>query len=397
MASEELVQQLIDQGFIRARGHKAKYFPDDRKDLTPAYDPKYQDIMFFCVDTHEILLNGSNYGGDLKGIHQNILDSYDPETSDTYVLEKSVDESLFQLTFTPLSPDNLQVPQTIGDIQQGTKVSDLKGMPLSQILDDLIFKTIYPTITKPSVSITGSNSTVEAGSTLWTGYGHNFNKGSVVVDDGVTQKTDYTGPESSSIYYVVKTGVSPDPNAGTEPYLGISKTDVSIFNETGRYEPGVYTYTVKTNYSIGPKMKTSKGADPNPIKTSTGQSVENPCPAGSIDCTNSITRNVTLPVFIDDASGTYIKQTLKNWGIMTFTAVQMKGTTSANPIRIKTPRKINTVNSYNEVSGKYDVLQKQSFKVEEITEDINGKDYPYYEYTWVSGAMGAVKFEIITY
>lgn len=395
MTNSELVQLLIDQGFIKARGHKNKYYPESRKNLEPKYDPKYQDIIYFCLDTYEILLNGHNYGGDLKGIHQNILESYDPDTADTYVIEKNTEDDMLQLTFTPVSPAELTVPVSIGDIAQGTKASELNGTALSKILDDILFKTIYPTVTNPSVSISGSPGTSEAGSALYTGYTKSFNKGNVKVDDGVTRDIPYVGDEIKTTFYVTKTASAAVANAGTSTYPAVAKTDVTIFNVDGRYEPGSYTYSVEVDYAEGPLMKTSKGASPNPMPTTNAGNVTNPHPPGRVT-SGTITKNITLPLWVDDAGGEYVKQALKAWGTFSY-ELQMKATNAGNPIRVRTPRKINTINSYNPVSGKYDVVQKGSFSMDTITWEVNGADYTYYEYKWTGGTLDAVKFQIVTY
>lgn len=326
---------------------------------------------------------------------QKTADTYTPESADTYTITKiNGDTKDVQLTFTPLSPSTLTVPETIGDITQGTTAESLKGKPISEILDSILFKTIYPTITDPSVTITHSIviATVEAGSALITGLNYNFNKGSVVVSDGTTATTNYVGNSIGVTYYINKAAVAAAANAGTSAYPAVANA-----TSITRYEPGTYKYKATVNYAVGPIMKTSKGTSPNPMPTTNKGNVTNPHPVGSVTSSEGVTRNVTLPVWIDVADGTYTKKNLLNWGIMTYTGVAMKDTSKDSPIRILTPRKLQYVNSYNELSGKYDVPQLNQFIMTSLTKDINGANYPYYEYVWNGGAQGAVNMEIKTY
>lgn len=378
------VKDLEDIKVNKASGLKSNY-----------NTANYKDTPYYSTDTKEILLNGDNYGGGIQVITQKTLDTnYTPDTADVYEVRSNTEVDELQLTFTPLSPLSLTVPETIGDIKQGTTSESLKGKPISEILDSILFKTIYPTITDPSVTIGASTATVEAGSTLVTQFTNNFNRGSVVVNDGVTANKSYVGTATSTIYQVKVTGGTANANAGVSAYPNANDAD---YTTVARYEPGTYQYKVVIGYGVGPTMTTSKGASPNPMPTTNKGNVTNPHPAGSVSSSYGLIRNVTLPVFIDIANGTYTKQALRNWGAMTYTGVAMQDTTRSNPIRIKTPRKLQSVNSYNAVSGKYDVSQLTNFIINTVTNSTNGKDYTYYEYIWNGGAMSAVNMEIKTY
>ena len=307
-----------------------------------------------------------------------------------------------QLTFTPISPLSLTVPETMGDIEQGTKCEDLNGMPLSQVLDSILFKTIYPTVTNPSGSISfksgfTNNATVEAGlaSPTDANMQYSFNKGKVVVSDGVTANKDYVGEATGCTYVQKYTPGSANTNAGVEAG-GSAKTDVAL--DGAKMTVGQYQFKGTISYGAGPTITDSKGQFPNPIKTTNAGNVANPHAASTLTTSYNCTLNVTLPVFIDNAAnGTFNKQPLKTWGAMTFTGVAMADQTAAAPTQIKTPRKLQTANSYNAVSGKYDVAQLSNYAMEETAESINGVSVKYYLYKWTGGALGAVNFEIKTY
>ncbi len=381
---DSTVEDELNRKVDKASGLKADYNAAN-----------YEDTPYYSTDTKEILLNGDNYGGGVQSITQKTLDTnYTPDTADVYEVRSNTEVDELQLTFTPLSPLSLTVPETIGDITRGTTSQSLKGKPISEILDSILFKTIYPSITDPSVTIGASTATVEAGSILVTEFTNTFNRGSVVVNDGVTANKSYVGTATSTVYQVKVTGGTANTNAGVSAYPNAND---AVYTTVTRYEPGTYQYKVVVSYGIGPTMTTSKGASPNPMPTTNKGNVTNPHPAGSVSSSYGLVRNVTLPVFIDVANGTYTKQALRNWGAMTYTGVAMQDTTRSNPIRIKTPRKLQSVNSYNAVSGKYDVPQLTNFVMSTVTNSTNGKDYTYYEYVWNGGAMSAVNMEIKTY
>jgi hypothetical protein len=64
---------------------------------------------------------------------------------------------------------------TVGGIEAGTTVSDLTGKTFVDMFNDLLFPTVLPTYTQPTITLNGlSNITREIGSTESinvTGYG----------------------------------------------------------------------------------------------------------------------------------------------------------------------------------------------------------------------------------
>jgi len=328
--------------------------------------------------------------------------NYTSEEADLYKITKHDGESNVQLTFTPLSPLSLTVPEAMGDIAQGTTCKSLNGMPISQLLDSILFKTIYPTVTNPSGSISFAsgfthNSTVEAGlaAPIGANMAYSFNKGSVEVNDGVTPKKDYVGEATGCTYVQKYTPGSANSSAGVE-VGGEAKTDVAL--DDAKMTVGTYEFKGTISYGQGPTITDSKGQSPNPIQTTNASKVANPHAAGTLTTSYNCKLNVTLPVFIDNqANGTFNKQGLKTWGAMTFTGVNMADQTASSPTQIKTPRKLQSANSYNAVSGKYDVAQLSNYTMSEVNETVNGVEVKYYLYKWTGGALSAVNFEIKTY
>ena len=139
--------------------------------------------------------------GAVKSIEQIKADEYTSADADKYRVTKADNStSDLQLKFTPLSPSTLKMPSTMGDLVQGTTAADLREKTLSEILDSILFKTVYPTITDPSGTIGfkdsfTNNSIVEVGTVAPQNENMNytFNKGVVRVDDGTTANLDYVG------------------------------------------------------------------------------------------------------------------------------------------------------------------------------------------------------------
>jgi len=69
--------------------------------------------------------------------------------------------------YNSLFDPNLEMPVDVGGIEAGTTVSDLTGYTFVQLFNELLFPTLQPTYTIPTIGISGAaNTTVEVGSTL---------------------------------------------------------------------------------------------------------------------------------------------------------------------------------------------------------------------------------------
>lgn len=70
-------------------------------------------------------------------------------------------------TYNTLLDSSLSMPSTVGGIPAGTTVTDLSGDTFVSLFNDLLFPTVQPTYTIPTISIGGvSNTTAEVGSTI---------------------------------------------------------------------------------------------------------------------------------------------------------------------------------------------------------------------------------------
>lgn len=341
----------------------------------------------------------------VKSIEQVKADEYTSADADKYRITKADNStSDLQLKFTPLSPSTLKMPSTMGDLVQGTTAADLREKTLSEILDSILFKTVYPTITDPSGTIGfkdsfTNNSIVEVGTVAPQNKNmkYTFSKGVVTVDDGTTANLDYVGDATGATYTYTYTPGASNTNAGVE-IGGTAENNVAL--KEGKLGLGTYTYSGTIAYGGGTQFKDSKGHMTNPMQTTNKGKVANPHPAGSLKASNTLTINVSVPVYIDkNADGNFTKNALQKWGSMTFTGIALSGTSADKPLQIKTPRKLKSVNSYNKVSGKYDTPQLNNFTLTNsaVQETFNGITVNYFLYKWTGGSLGGGNYEIITY
>jgi hypothetical protein len=71
--------------------------------------------------------------------------------------------------FDPTAPDSLSMPYTVGGIPAGTTVGDLRGKTIEQIFMDLLFPTVYASVSTPkSLSYSGLLSTYAEPSASYT-------------------------------------------------------------------------------------------------------------------------------------------------------------------------------------------------------------------------------------
>ena len=332
-------------------------------------------------------------------------DKYTKEDADKYRITKANNTtSDLQLKFTPLSPSTLKMPSTMGDLAQGTTAAILGDMTLSEILDSILFKTVYPTITDPSGTIDfkdnfTKNSIVEVGTVAPQNKNmkYTFSKGVVKVDDGTTANLDYVGDATGATYTYTYTPGPANTNAGVE-IGGTAENNVAL--KDGKLGLGTYVYSGTIAYGGGTQFKDSKGNMTNPMQTTNKGKVANPHLAGNLKASNTLSINVSAPVYVDkNADGNFTKNTLQKWGSMTFTDIALSGTSADKPLQIKTPRKLKSVNSYNKVSGKYDTPQLSNFTLTNaaVQETINDVTVNYFLYKWTGGSLGGGNYEIITY
>ena len=156
----------------------------------------------------------------------------------------------------------LTTPNPVGGIEQGTSVADLTGKTFVEMFNDLLFPTVLPTYTIPTITLTGTpNSTKEVGS-LYTPsinlYGDKNDAGAFtqlrILRDGSPIFTDTTLTQSSIGNIPPQFGYT-DPNNPNYRYT-IAPTP---YSETYTIPLGATTYQGDGNYGAGVGKQDNKG------------------------------------------------------------------------------------------------------------------------------------------
>jgi hypothetical protein len=175
-------------------------------------------------------------------------------------------DTIYTVYNTVLDP-SLSTPSTVGGIPAGTTVSSLSGLTIVQIVDDLLFPTMLPTYTIPSIALGGVYSqTLEVGVTFapsitLTGTKNDagpftqirlFRNGSILVSDAVMNQTS-AGNIAAQFGYTDPN--NPNYNYGllSSPYndlyvLPSGATSTTTYNGDGNYDSGVAKQDNKGNY-----------------------------------------------------------------------------------------------------------------------------------------------------
>lgn len=175
---------------------------------------------------------------------------------------------LYTIYNTLLDP-SLTMASTIGGLTAGTSVSSLTGRTLVQLFDDLLFPTVLPTYTIPTILLTGvANQTLEVGSTFssnLSSYGikndagaytqlrllrngsplSTFTSLTITSESNVPNQFGYTNPNNPNYRYTI----SPTPYS--ESYI--------IPSPVGSNTSTSSTYQADGNYGAGLAKSNNKG------------------------------------------------------------------------------------------------------------------------------------------
>jgi hypothetical protein len=173
-------------------------------------------------------------------------------------------QSLFTIYNSTLSP-TLEMINDVGGLPSGTAVSDLTGYTFVQMFNDILFPTVYPTYTIPTITLQGLNSgTHEVGSTVAidiNAYGVKNDAGiysTLYVRENSSVVLTDNSPTTSSV-----TNLSPqfgftnrnNPNSGftsfiysdtlTVPAPSVGNTSTTTYDAQGDYLSGNTLYNNK--------------------------------------------------------------------------------------------------------------------------------------------------------
>lgn len=247
-----------------------------------------------------------------------------------------------------------------------------QGYTYSQMFDAILFPTVMPTITNPSLS--------------WKNYSTAYDKlvgsditGLILTNDNIA---DYVNVNLGSWSLDTNAGMTASNGSGT---IKLSTTGSPVDNEDGTYSMGTSTikYQAYTKFSEGDDPKDNKG---------------NVCTGLGYYNTNNVYTSAAniYPYYNFYATtnqsepGVLVQQnTLRKAGIDTVTTTQGKINlaphTSAKPWKLRLPKKLQTLWMLNTSNGKYEVIEMSGdapkmWKYEQETVLENGLKYHLYTY-----------------
>lgn len=304
----------------------------------------------------------------------------------------TVDLSLYakksDISYTTDLPDSLVVPQTIGGINKGTKVSDLEGSTISQMFDNLLFPEVQPTIQAPSATIHfkdtfNSNGVYEVGTTapIAANFNTSFNRGTcTVVGQANKNRAGNLDSGNSFIYYGGNTSTKTLP---------------------AKVTLGTMQYNYHAAYAQGDTLVTSKG--------NKASVTPNPLPAGSVNSSN-LTIFGAYPYYCNGQSASSssgdsnfptsatpdTKLPLYKW---TDTLVGAKfASEAATGTRMQfmysNRKKVTKVEFYNSISGKWETFDTSNYNVKSgiKTYSVQGTNETYNILTTTGPLSGSVQY-----
>lgn len=344
------------------RGLKANYKPE----------AEHEDKLYFATDTHELLVNGVSYGGG--GIANVTLEGDTLKFVMTDGTEKTVSVADL-LKYNSAMSDSLATVEDFGGIPAGTTVAQLKAKTISQVLDDLIFPTVQPTIgSQPSASLQlksgfANNGVYEVGAAAPQDPA-NFTKGYSrgAINIAGVKKQDYAGDKTAEVLY-----------------YGSSEANTELPTEIPE---GATVYNYKVTFAAGPQPLDSKGGNATSISKYSGGSA-----------TGKATINGVYPLFATTANiATLTKQALTNGTQLTFKAPS-EGDGSAGRHAFKIPAKytLTKVEKLNTLSNQYEDVGVSYFgTVTTANETVQGKAVSYKTYK-ANGILGGEATYRITF
>lgn len=247
-------------------------------------------IIYFATDEGVIIVEDQVYGFN-ESLYKLVKDVTYADGQLTVQYSDDTEEVIHDLNqlkkYESAMPDDLTVPNAIGGIAKGTTAESLKAKTVSQVLDDLLFPEVQPTVGNPSASISfksgfSSNGIYEVGAVApaaATNFTTGFNRGTVTCP----------GKPNQNRAGVLKAGES-------FIYYGGSTSNKTL---PEKIVLGSMQYNYQAAHEQGDTLVTSKG---NKATVS-----PNPLPAGTVN-SGSITIYGTYPYFCNGAAASNSEQ-----------------------------------------------------------------------------------------
>ena len=337
--------------------------------------------IYFAIDKGIIKMGGVDYIGPLA--NSTAVKDIALKADGSSFVVTNLDGTTYELQMAKseyesnIDDKTLTMPNAVGGIAKGTKVSDLEGKTYNEVLDDLLFPTVNPTFTAPSASIkfTNYSSTQEVGaagpaeSNFTTGY----NAGQITLNGA--KQANRGGAQDTANSFIF---VNNDANNKTLP----SKVTL-----------GSTTFKYRAAFAEGPQPKNNKGGD-----------YSSPLAASTVD-SGAVTLNGTYPWYASTvgvtAEAPVSKQTLVAWnatagamytGDAGFT-LEASGTVP-QVIKVPNSRTITNMEMYDTGAEKWKAVSMSVWATSTEAISVNGTDVTYTVYTYNSDARGQVKLRI---
>ena len=186
-------------------------------------------------------------------------------------------------TYNTLLDPTLTMPNSVGGIPSGTTVADLSGNTFVSLFNDLLFPTVLPTYTIPTISMGGvASSTAEVGSTIslsLTATGVKNDAGiytqlrllrdtTVLFTDttlttgstaNVPSQFGYDDPNNPNILFTI----SPTPYSETYKLpapIGTNTSTSTVYKSDGNYNNGLPKQNNKGSFDVRPSLVRSGSA-----------------------------------------------------------------------------------------------------------------------------------------
>lgn len=336
-------------------------------------DADHLDAIYFATDKKAIYVNNVSYGSS-EGVKDVTLEGNNLKITYSNGTTKNISINDLLIYTSNIVDKELAMPNNVGGYTKGTKVSDLEGRSYNQLWDDLLFPTVYPTFTDPSVNLSLKSfaSVVKVGSTAPvypTNFTVTFNKGAITLN-GVKQN-NRAGNEKTEESFIYSGG-----KEANKPETPEFPTKVALGNT-------IYNY--KLYYEAGPQPLDNKG---NPYQTAL---------SAGFKVSNNLNVNGTFPYYATTSNiSNLAEQSLIAWstGTMTTPRIKLAAETDADRQKFKIPRKCTQLLQLNTNSGKDEVVSLSEWDEATSTENINGVEQTYYTYTYKGNTRGPVDLTI---
>lgn len=347
-----------------------------------SYDSsEHGEGIYFATDKGIILMGGKSYIGPLgdSTAVKNISLNADGDKFVVAYLDGTSSEIDAATTEyeSNIADKDLAMPNAVGGIAKGTKISALEGKTYNEMFDDLLFPTVNPTFTAPSASIkwNGYAATQEVGATgpVDTNFTVGYSAGQITLNG--SKQADRGGAQVTADSFIF---LNNDATKKTLP------SKVTLGNTTFKY---------RAAFAQGPQPKNNKGGD-----------YSSPLEAGTVD-SSAITLNGTYPWYASTvgvtADAPVAKQALVAWnatagamytGDAGFT-LEASGTVP-QVIKVPNSRTITNMEMYDTGAEKWKAVSMSVWSTGTETISVNGTDVTYTVYTYNSDARGQVKLRI---